>query len=73
MKEVVLYSRPGCKLCEEVKQLIELFDAHVLEVNIEDNPDLLEKYILEIPVVDISGETLDYRSIDYFQLEKRLQ
>lgn len=57
--EVVLYSKPGCHLCEEMKQEIaragcaELYSLR--EINIETNPDLLAKYKYDIPILVIDG------------------
>ena len=56
---VIIYSRPGCHLCEEAKQVIHSalgtdtfsFD----EVNIEGNLDLLQRYRDDIPVITIDG------------------
>ncbi|WLR49314.1 glutaredoxin family protein [Halobacillus litoralis] len=73
MSEVILYVKENCGLCEEVKDLISLFDVKVVMVDIEKDPELLEKYMLEVPVLKIGAEELDYREIDYIKLMKRLQ
>ncbi|RDY70394.1 glutaredoxin family protein [Halobacillus trueperi] len=73
MSEVILYVKKNCGLCDEVKDLLSLFDVKVILVDIESDPALLEKYMLEIPVLKIGEEELDYREIDYFELMKRLQ
>lgn len=69
---VKLYMKKNCSLCNEVRDLLSLFEVKIVEIDIEIDPALLEKYMLEIPVIDIGGEKLDYRSIDYSELEKRL-
>ena len=57
--EVVLYSKPGCHLCDEMKAEISRADCAELytlrEVNIESHPDLLARYRYEIPVLLIEG------------------
>lgn len=59
MVEVVLYSKPGCCLCDDVKaQLVRLrktapFDWR--EVNILEDPRALNQFKEEIPVVFING------------------
>lgn len=73
MQTVVLFRKNGCTLCDEVRALLSLFSVEVSEVDIETDPELHEKYFLEIPVVRINEEELDYRTIDYFELQKRLQ
>jgi glutaredoxin len=56
---VIIYSRPGCHLCDEAKEGIdrvgcgELFTLEV--VNIESDHDLLKKYKYDIPIVLING------------------
>jgi glutaredoxin len=57
--QVILYTRPGCHLCEEAKGEILAAgcgDEYLLEeVNIESDPALVELYGWEIPVVVING------------------
>ncbi len=56
---VVLYSKPGCHLCEEMKEELNragCSDLYELEeVNIEDATDLFARYRYEIPVLSING------------------
>ncbi len=57
--QVIIYSRPGCHLCDEAKQAIEsaeCLDEYTLEeINIESDPDLLRRYRYDIPVITIDG------------------
>jgi len=56
---VVLFSKPGCHLCDEMKQEMNkagCSDLYELEeVNIEDDRDLFARYRYEIPVLSING------------------
>ncbi len=56
---VIIYSRPGCHLCEEAKQAIqtaECSEEYTLEeINIESDPELLRLYRYDIPVITIAG------------------
>ncbi|HEY3041781.1 MAG TPA: glutaredoxin family protein [Pyrinomonadaceae bacterium] len=56
---VVIYSRPGCHLCDEAKHAIEAArcpEEYTLEeINIESDPGLLRRYRYDIPVVTING------------------
>jgi glutaredoxin len=56
---VIVYSKPGCHLCDEAKAVIEnagCNDRFTLEeVNIESDPELLNKYKYDIPVIMIDG------------------
>lgn len=57
--KVIIYSRPGCHLCEGAKEAMlaaSCADKYVLEeVNIEDDPELLERYKDDIPVITFNG------------------
>ena len=56
---VIIYSRPGCHLCDEAKTAIlsaGCGDQFVLEeINIESDEALLSKYRYDIPVITIDG------------------
>lgn len=56
---VIIYSRPGCHLCDEAKRAIEAAecpDEYTLdEINIESDPELLRSYRNDIPVITING------------------
>jgi glutaredoxin len=58
-RHVIIYSRPGCHLCDEAKAAIQnsgCSDRFTLEeVNIESDEELLRKYKYDIPVVMIDG------------------
>lgn len=73
MKKVTLFTKENCGLCDEVRSMLSLFEVTIEEVDIEKNKILFERYMFEIPVVRIGEEELDYRLIDYMELEKRLQ
>ena len=57
--QVVIYSRPGCHLCDEARAAIEAArcqDEYTLaEIDIESDPGLLSRYQYDIPVVAING------------------
>jgi glutaredoxin len=59
MTKVVIYSKPGCHLCEEAIAAIQAAGCEgeytLAEVNIETNPDLLRLYRYEIPVITFDG------------------
>jgi glutaredoxin len=56
---VIIYSRPGCHLCDEAKAAIQnsgCTDQFTLEeMNIESDDELLRKYKYDIPVIAIDG------------------
>jgi glutaredoxin len=59
MRKVIIYSRPGCHLCEVAKSVIQQSDCggkYTLdEVNIETDEKLLSRYKNDIPVILIDG------------------
>ncbi len=58
--EVVVYSRPGCHLCEQaIEGIVALhregyrFELH--EIDIESDDLLLRRHLEKIPVVEVDG------------------
>ncbi|HST69837.1 MAG TPA: glutaredoxin family protein [Solirubrobacterales bacterium] len=77
MADVVVYSRPGCHLCEEaIEQIIALheegyrFTLH--EVDIESNELLLRRHLERIPVVEVNGVEVSELILDRTGLTARL-
>ena len=77
MADVVVYSRPGCHLCEEaIEQIIALhqegyrFNLH--EVDIESNELLLRRHLERIPVVEVDGVEVSELILDRTGLTTRL-
>jgi c-di-GMP-related signal transduction protein len=75
--DVVVYSRPGCHLCEEaIAQIVGLheqgyrFDLH--EVDIESNELLLRRYLERIPVVEVDGLEVSELVLDRAAVAARL-
>ena len=60
MREVVVYGRPGCHLCEDALAIVERVRARVpftlLQRDIESDDALFKAYLERIPVVTIDGE-----------------
>jgi glutaredoxin len=59
--EVVLYSRPGCHLCDEARAAInelagERIDLREIDIDTEDR--LLKAYLERIPVVEVEGRVV---------------
>ena len=77
MADVVVYSRPGCHLCEEaLEQIVGLhaegyrFELH--EVDIESNELLLRRHLERIPVVEVDGVEVSELILDRTALTARL-
>ncbi len=60
---VVVYTAPGCSLCERALEVVERVCAgDFLRVDIAGSPELEQAYRTSIPVVEIDGE----RAFTYF-------
>jgi glutaredoxin len=77
MTQVVVYSRPGCHLCEEaIDTLVDLhaegyrFDLH--EVDVESEEVLLRRMLEKIPVVEVDGEIVSELVLDETAVRARL-
>ena len=77
MADVVVYSRPGCHLCEEaIEQIVALheegyrFELH--EVDIEGHELLLRRHLERIPVVEVDGVEVSELILDRDGLKARL-
>ena len=77
MRAVVMYSRPGCHLCEEARAVLdglrERLPFALTEVDIEADAALHARYLERIPVVTLDGEELFDYHVDVEELERRLR
>jgi glutaredoxin len=62
MTRLVIYSRPGCHLCDDMKALVQRVlqetsraDCTLEEIDIATSAELLSRYDTEIPVLTIDG------------------
>lgn len=83
---LTLLSRPGCHLCDDARAVVAEVVAEVLadpgirgrapitvdEVSILDDPELLEKYSDEVPVLLINGRVHNIWRIDPARLRAAL-
>ena len=77
MVQVLIYTKPGCHLCEDVKdQLRRLQKDHafeVREVNILEDSSALEQFKYEIPVVFVNGKKASKLYFDENQFVRQLR
>jgi glutaredoxin len=52
---VVLYTREGCHLCDEARELLSEFGISPMLVDIDGDPILREQFDTCVPVVEIDG------------------
>ena len=74
IKETILYTRPGCHLCDGVVANLLGMNVAYRPVNIDEDPELEQKYGLSIPVLYMpeSGRELFF-PFDEDQLRRFLQ
>lgn len=76
-RDVTLYTRPGCHLCDEAKSaiapLLREFGASLCEVNIDADPVLKERYGWDIPVIFIGRRKAAKHGVDLAQFRRQLQ
>ena len=76
-REVTLYTRSGCHLCEEAKTavapLLREFGAVLREVNIENDAVLLERYGWDIPVIFLGARKAAKHRVDVEQFRRQLE
>ena len=73
MTPLTLYSRPGCHLCDDAREVLDRVGAAYREVNIEEDDELHRRYLERIPVVTLDGEELFELFVDEDALLARLQ
>jgi glutaredoxin len=75
-RDVTLYTRPGCHLCEEAKAaiapLLKEFGATLREVNIEEDPVLRERYGEDVPVIFLGARKAAKHRVDAKQFRRQL-
>ena len=73
---VIVYSRPGCHLCDEAKATILSAGCSdqftFAEVNIESDEELLRKYKYDIPVISIDGVETFIHRVDPSEFRTRI-
>ena len=73
---VTLIGKPGCHLCAEARAVISLvcddLGEQWVEVSIEDDPVLYDRYWEQIPVTMVDGEQHDFWRVDPVRLRAAL-
>ena len=74
---VIIYSRPGCHLCDEAKASMASAgcddDFTLEEVNIDEDPELKGLYQYDIPVVLINGIKAFKHRVDPKEFKRKLR
>ena len=74
---VEIYSRPGCHLCDDAKEVVERVRRRhpfmLSVINIETDPGLEAAYGMEIPVVTINGNKAFKYRVDEAEFERKVK
>jgi len=71
--DVIVYTRPGCHLCEDACEVLERYGLTPRMVNIDTDPELIASYGLIIPVVVIDGHERFRGRVDEVLLRRLLR
>ncbi|MEO7060335.1 MAG: glutaredoxin family protein [Lapillicoccus sp.] len=73
---ITLVSRPGCHLCDDARAVIESVATDVgvgwVELSIDDDPALRERYAEQIPVTLVDGVQHDFYRVSPDRLRAAL-
>jgi len=76
-RDIALYTRDGCHLCDAAKAaiwpLLAEFGATLREVDIDDNPLLHERYTNDVPVIFLGPSRIAQHRLDPAALRRQLQ
>lgn len=70
--KVVFYTKAGCHLCEEARDMLDDIaaqtDYELTEIDIRGNPDIFDRYRYRIPVIIIDDTEVIEGRISYSEL-----
>ena len=76
-RDVTIYSRPGCHLCEEAKTqiapLLAEFNARLTEINIDEDAELRARYDYDVPVIFLGARKAAKHRVDLKQFRRQLR
>jgi glutaredoxin len=76
-REVTMYMREGCHLCEEAKSamapVLAALGAHLQEVDIDDDPALRARYTNDVPVIFVGAQFFTQHRVDPALLRRHLE
>ena len=76
-REVTLYTRPGCHLCDEAKAaiapILRELDAVLREVNVDEDSVLKQRYGWDVPVIFIGQHKAAKHRVDLEQFRRQLR
>ena len=76
-REVTFYTRPNCHLCGEAKEaitpLLQEFKLQLVEINIDEDPVLVERHGYDVPVIFLGSRKIAKHRVDLKQFRRQLE
>ena len=76
-RDVTIYSRPGCHLCEQAKvqiaPLLEEYGARLTEINIDEDAELRAQYDYDVPVIFLGSRKVAKHRVELVQFRRQLR
>lgn len=76
-RDVTLYTRPGCSLCDKVRAailpILHELHASFREVNVDEHTELRELYTNDVPVVFLGPREFSRHHVDAARFRRALQ
>ena len=73
---VTFYTRAGCHLCDQAREVVALVCAELgeswLEVDIDADPELRSRFTDDVPVTFVDGHQHDFWRVDEARLRRAL-
>ena len=77
MTTVTIYSRQGCHLCDDAKNVLESLreelNFEIEVINIDENAELIKLYSDQVPVIHIDGIHHDFYKVDPTRFRSSLE
>ena len=77
MTQVTIYSRQGCHLCDDAKNVLESLreelNFEIEVINIDENAELIKLYSDQVPVIHIDGIHHDFYKVDPTRFRSSLE
>jgi len=77
MTTVTIYSRLGCHLCDDAKNVLDLMreelNFEIVVINIDEDAELVKLYSDQVPVIHIDGEHHDFYKVDPVRFKSSLE
>lgn len=75
MIELILYSKPGCSLCDEMRTSVSRLlrdDMLLREVDVSSDDILNKKFGPDVPILVYKNQRIAQRQANRFDLEKKI-